>query len=96
MSPDLKSKEAGLQILGGIGIIELLEQDDRATFVIDLGNPVNFSPGGPLQIVFANATLRAYESILEMVTGKADLDSPSVTMTNDFPEFKASVFKMFY
>jgi len=79
-----------MQILGSIGIIELLEQDERPTFIIDIANPINFSPG-PLQIVFANASLRAYESILEMVTGKADLDSPGVAVTNDFPEFKAWV-----
>ncbi|PMD38172.1 hypothetical protein L207DRAFT_545365 [Hyaloscypha variabilis F] len=77
-----------MQILGSVGIIELLEQDERPTFIIDIANPTNFSPG-PLQIVFANASLRAYESILEMVTGKADLDSPGVAVTNDFPEFKA-------
>jgi hypothetical protein len=78
-----------MQILGSVGIIELLEQDERPTFIIDIANPINFTPGGPLQIVFANASLRACESILEMVTGKADLDSPGIAVTNDFPEFKA-------
>jgi len=85
-SPDPRS---GLQILGSVGIIELLEQDERPTFIIDIANPTNFAPGGPLQIVFANASLRANESILEMVTGKADLDSPGIAVINDFPEFKA-------
>jgi len=88
-SPDPKTRlSAGMKILGSVGIIELLEQDERPTFIIDIANPINFSPG-PLQIVFANASLRAYESILEMVTGKADLNSPSIAVTNDFPEFKA-------
>ena len=88
-SPDLKGKpSAGMQILGSVGIIELLEQDERPTFIIDVANPTNFSPG-LLQIVFANAALRASESILDMVTGKADLDSPGIAVTNDFPEFKA-------
>ena len=89
-SPDARGKSStGLQILASVGIIELLEQDERPTFIIDVANPVNFSPGGPLQIVFANASLRAYSTILEMVTGKPDLDSPSIVVTNDFPEFKA-------
>ncbi|KAE9368499.1 hypothetical protein N431DRAFT_414964 [Stipitochalara longipes BDJ] len=79
-----------MQILGSVGIIELLEQDERPAFIIDIANPTNFSPG-PLQIVFANASLRAYESVLEMVTGNADLDSPGIAVTNDFPEFKAWV-----
>jgi hypothetical protein len=88
-SPDARGKPyAGMQILGSVGIIELLEQDERPTFIIDVANPTNFSPG-PLQIAFANAALRAYEAILEMVTGKADLDSPGIAVTNDFPEFKA-------
>ncbi|CZR55332.1 related to sensory transduction histidine kinase [Phialocephala subalpina] len=89
-SPGTKSKSSSsLQMLTSVGIIELLEQDERPTFIIDIANGVNFNPGGPLQIVFANASLRAYESILEMVMGKTDLDSPGIAVTNDFPEFKA-------
>lgn len=38
--------------------------------------------------MFANAQLRASESILESVTGRADLNSPSIAVHNDFPEFK--------
>lgn len=75
--------------MNSVGIIELLDQDERPTFIIDIANSVNFTPGGPLQIVFANAALCAYESILEMVTGKADLNSPGIAVTNNFPEFKA-------
>lgn len=88
-SPDSKNKmNSGLQVLGSVGIIELLEQDERPTFIIDISNPTNFFPG-PLQLVFANASLRAYETILEIITGKPDLDSPGIGVTNDFPEFKA-------
>lgn len=72
-SPDVRGKPTGLQLLGNVGIIELLEQDDRPQFIIDVANPANFTPGGPLQIVFANASLRAYPTILELVTGKPDL-----------------------
>ncbi|KAK0118177.1 hypothetical protein ONS95_012482 [Cadophora gregata] len=89
-SPNWKMKSsAGMQTLESVGVVEILEQDERPTFIIDLANTTNFTPGSPLQLVFANAALRAYESILEMVTGKADLDSPGVAVTNDFPEFKA-------
>lgn len=86
-SPDARTKSPGMQILGSVGIIELLEQDERPTFIVDVANPVNFKPGGLLQIVFANASLRAYEAILEMVTGKEAQESPGIV--NDFPEFKA-------
>lgn len=88
-SPNTRGAKSGLQVLGSVGIIELLEQDERPTFIVDVANSRNFKPGGPLQIVFANAALRAYGSILEMVTGRADLENPGVAVTNDFPEFKS-------
>jgi hypothetical protein len=58
---DRRSTQSGLELLGKVGIVELLEQDERPTFIIDVANPANFTPGGPLQIVFANASLRAHE-----------------------------------
>ncbi|KAH8597563.1 hypothetical protein B0O99DRAFT_508221 [Bisporella sp. PMI_857] len=86
-SPDPK-KQSGAAILANVGIVELLEQDERPTFIIDIANIANFAPGAPLQIVFANASLRASDAILETVTGKVDLTAPNVGVTNDFPEFK--------
>lgn len=85
---EIEADPAVLQLLDGVGVLELLEQDDRPTFIIDLENGANYNPG-PLQIMFANASLRAYESILDMVMGKADLNSPGVVVHNTFPEFKA-------
>ena len=73
LSPDVRGRQTGLQLLGNVGIIELLEQDDRPQFIIDVANSANFTPGGPLQIIFANASLRAYPSTLELVAGKPDL-----------------------
>ncbi|RDW87629.1 hypothetical protein BP5796_03323 [Coleophoma crateriformis] len=88
-TPSTRGAKSGWQVLGSIGIIELLEQDERPTFILDVANTTNFNPGGPLQIVFANAALRAYDSILEMVTGRTELESPGVAVTSDFPEFKS-------
>jgi hypothetical protein len=88
---DARNKQTGLQFLRNIDITELLEQDERPTFIIDVENSANFSPGGPLHIVFSNASLRAHPIILEMVTGKPDWDSPGIIITNNFPEFKAWV-----
>lgn len=85
-TPDTRTKSPGMQILGSVGIIELLEQDERPTFIIDVANPVNFKPGGLLQIVFANASLRAHESIFDLITGKESQENPGIV--NDFPEFK--------
>jgi hypothetical protein len=89
-SPDPRSpKTTGAQILGNIGAAEFLELDERPTFIIDLANTVNYTPGGGLQMLFANAALRAHDNVVESVTGRADLDSPGIVVTNDFPEFKA-------
>jgi hypothetical protein len=88
-TPDLKGKSPGMQILANIGIAELLEQDERPTFIIDVANPLNFSPGGPLVIILANASLRGYDSILELVTGKEVLNNPGII--HDFHEFKSWV-----
>lgn len=61
LDPETRSTQIGLEVLGNVGIVELLEQDERPTFIIDVANPANYTPGGPLQIVFANASLRAHE-----------------------------------
>ncbi|KAH8813261.1 hypothetical protein F5884DRAFT_671834 [Xylogone sp. PMI_703] len=78
-----------MQILASIGILEFLEQDERPTFIIDLSNPINYSPGGQLQILFANGSLQSQEALLEMVRGTASLGSPGIAVTDNFPEFKA-------
>ena len=61
LEPETRSTLTGLELLGNVGVVELLEQDERPTFIIDVANPANYTPGGPLQIVFANASLRAHE-----------------------------------
>ena len=61
MEPETRSTLTGLELLGSVGIVELLEQDERPTFIIDVANPANYTPGGPLQIIFANASLCAHE-----------------------------------
>jgi hypothetical protein len=85
-----RSKTSGNSLIDSVGILELLEQDERPTFIIDVADQKNFIPGGRLRLEYANASLRATEPILEMVTGYADLASPTI-VTNAFPEFKAWV-----
>ena len=64
-SPE-RSVPGKLQPLQDIGIIELLEQDARPTFIIDLSNSANFG-GGQLSILFANASLRASQKLLDLL-----------------------------
>lgn len=84
-----ESSNSSLQILAGVGIFDLLEQDDRPTFIIDLGDPSNFNPEGPLQILFANASLRGYEKVFETLKGKTGLDMPGAAGSNTFSGFKS-------
>lgn len=88
-SPDAKSSQSGMRLFSSIGVLEFLERDERPTFVIDVANPINHNPGCQLQILFANASLRAQETVLEMVRGRVGLESPGIAVTDDFPEFKA-------
>ena len=70
-------------ILQNIGITEFLEQDERPTFIVDLGHPDNLN-AGPLRIVFANASLRAIPGVLELLRGEvADMGNSS-----EFTRFK--------
>ena len=87
-TPEDRETTSSMQFLGQVGIIELLEQDERPTLIIDLGNPTNFRPG-PLQVVFANAALRGYSGLLDLISGKVHQASPVFAVTTAFPEFKA-------
>lgn len=72
-----------LRELQGFSVIELLEQDERPTFVIDLNDPANFSPG-PLKPVFRNSSLMASAGINELI-------SESSEHSSDFSRFKVWV-----
>ncbi|KAI0521539.1 histidine kinase [Xylaria bambusicola] len=68
-SPDTQASVPGLQVLQGVGILELLEQDDRPTFIVDSLNPVNNTPSGPFSILYANPALHVSDSIRQLVYG---------------------------
>lgn len=75
-SPDSRDKSDPLRLLGSVGIVELLEQDGRPTFIVDMGDVANYTPEiSPLQILFANSALRSSPSTWELVAGKS-ADSP--------------------
>ncbi|KAI4166054.1 MAG: hypothetical protein LQ342_000485 [Letrouitia transgressa] len=78
----------GLAILNQVGVTELLDQDERPTFVIDLGDQTNFELG-PLSIIYANISLRAAGGLLEFIAGKDDKDSPGLAAVGAFSDFKA-------
>ncbi|KAF2969964.1 hypothetical protein GQX73_g3641 [Xylaria multiplex] len=68
-SPDTQTSIPGLQVLQNVGILELLEQDDRPTFIVDTLNPVNSTPTGPFSILYANPALHVSDAIRQLVYG---------------------------
>lgn len=87
-SPGNGEKSNGLNLLNQVGVLELLEQDERPTFILDLGDQANYEPG-PLKLVFANTSLRALSTVLDMITGRAGQESPGLATTTVFSDFKA-------
>ncbi|KAL2349986.1 hypothetical protein BJ546DRAFT_545118 [Cryomyces antarcticus] len=87
-SPESRGKNDSLDVLSSIGIIELLEQDERPTFIVDLGEVANYNIG-PLHLVFANSSLRAYDGLLDLVTGKFEDDSSGTSSMTKHQRFKA-------
>jgi hypothetical protein len=75
----------GQQNLNSIGIIELLEQDERPTLIIDLSDSTNYGPG-PLYPAYVSSSLRSCEGLYEHIVGTSEaalqfkswLSSPSV------------------
>lgn len=88
MEIDEVQSSPGHSILSQIGVAEYLEQDERPTFVIDLGEKANFEPG-PLHFVFANVALRASGNLYDSLCSKGDQDSPGLSEATAFSEFKA-------
>ena len=69
-SPDVRDRADPLKLLASVGIVELLEQDTRPVFVVDLGDPLNYAPDSlPLNLLFANNALRSNPSTWESVAG---------------------------
>ena len=83
-----EAKSTGQSLLQQIGVAELLDQDDRPTFIFDLGNNSNLEPG-PLKIIFFNTALKASPGMLGLVTGQTNINSPGLSTATAFNEFKA-------
>ncbi|KAF7515675.1 hypothetical protein G7054_g14468 [Neopestalotiopsis clavispora] len=85
-SPDILGGPPGLQFLQGIGILELLERDDRPTFVLDGANVANSSPG-PFVILYANPALQASGCMRHVLYSELQDEDAKL----DFAAFKAWV-----
>ena len=85
---DRNSRTPGLSILDQIGVTEVLDHDERPTFIIDLADQANFEPG-TLKFLYANASLKAAAGVLDRITGIGIQESPGLTATTAFSDFKA-------
>lgn len=85
-SPDVQGGLPALQALQGVGILELLERDDRPTFVVDGLNAANASPG-PFVILYANPALQASDSIRLVLQGEGQDEEAK----SEFAGFKSWV-----
>ncbi|KAF2751501.1 hypothetical protein M011DRAFT_464227 [Sporormia fimetaria CBS 119925] len=69
-SPDAREKHDAFRLLGSVGIVELLENDTRPTFVIDIAEASNYTPGSNnVHILFANSALRFSSTLWELIAG---------------------------
>ncbi|KAL9620473.1 MAG: hypothetical protein Q9160_005058 [Pyrenula sp. 1 TL-2023] len=70
-----------------IGMGELLDQEERPIFIVDVGDSANYGPG-PLRIVYANSALCVQKDIIDLVHGKSETSSHSLGSTSSYAEFK--------
>lgn len=88
-SPEPRDRNDPLRLLGSVGIVELLEQDGRPTFIVDTEDASNYAPeSSSLQILFANNALRSSSSLWELVTGKLPDSSTEETISHATTQFR--------
>jgi hypothetical protein len=61
----------GQQNLNSIGIIELFEQDERPTLIVDLSESANYGPG-PVYPAYVSSSLRSCEGLYEHIVGASE------------------------
>lgn len=88
-SPDARDRNDPLRLLGSIGIVELLEQDTRPTFIVDISDAANYAADAPaLQILFANGALRSSAATWALVAGKSSQDGPDEALALATGQFR--------
>ncbi|KAI0837500.1 hypothetical protein F5Y06DRAFT_67408 [Hypoxylon sp. FL0890] len=86
-SPESIASTPGLQALQNIGILELLERDDRPTFIVDSSNPITATPE-PFAFLYVNPALQVSDSIRHLLSGEF---RDSVEARDEYLNFKAWV-----
>lgn len=90
LTPDSRSIASGLQGLSGVDLLELLDQDNRPSFLVDIGNTANASRPG-LHILFYNTALRTTHQVLHVLS----VDPDDTAAAADFGGFKSWIMSPF-
>lgn len=85
--PDPASSKDMSSVLNSIGVIELLDQDERPTFIVDLADSTNYRDG-ILQPLFVNQSLRAHAGLEWIITGNAPTEG-AAPGSQTFSQFKS-------
>jgi hypothetical protein len=73
-SPHSELQDEAFTELDQLSLKEILDQDSRPTFVIDL-DP-DYPVGNTIQPIFCNAALRLHDQLLDSITGVANTNQP--------------------
>lgn len=86
-SPDQNSSRDMNSVLSSIGVLELLEQDERPTFIVDLADTWNYGTA-TLRPIFVNQSLKSQDGLEMLLTGDgiSEASSPSLY---PFMQFKS-------
>lgn len=90
-SPEAGSNGVGKDMgsmLSSIGVLELLDQDERPTFIVDLADSTNYGPG-QLHLLFANSSLRSYSGMQELISGSTLEDASASPGPKTYLQFKS-------
>ena len=86
--PVAAKNDTSLGMISSIGVVELLEQDERPTMIVSLSDSGNYGPG-PLRPIFVNSALRSYGGLLDLVTGQAEEDGMEASGSHAYVQFKS-------
>ena len=86
---ETRSGLGGSQLLESIGITEVLQEDDRPTFIVDQNDESNIKSDG-LDIIYANPALKRRYRLLECVQGISSDPTQMLKLNeNNFTSFKS-------
>lgn len=88
ISPEANGRSEVSRWLGQSGVTELLEQDARCTFIVDLADLANYEDEGA-RVIYANAAFRAQPRLVNQTLGRATHSNDETIFSNISPPFRS-------